>query len=99
MIVELILTYSKELDVYIYNAVRDRGEDRHTFVGNIPINYEIICNLTWPVINHIIALQDNNFSLEEVININEPEDIFVEFIEKNYQYECPEYDDGLDLTY
>lgn len=99
LIVELILTYSKDLDVFIYNAIRDRGDDYYTSVGSIPMHYEISCNLTWPVINHIAALKDKNFSLEDIINVNEPEDILVEFIEKNYQIEYPEFDDGLDLTY
>lgn len=101
IIVEVIFTYLKNVDLFIYNSVRDKGEDRHTYVGSVPILYEVKANLTWSIVNHLCLLQDRNFKLQQVIDIKEPEDILVEIISYEYQIEYPGefYDDGLDMAH
>jgi hypothetical protein len=102
ILLDVSLTYEKEVEVFMYNPVRDSGEDRHTCIGNEELTYEVNCTITWEVTNHIQALSSDNFKISQIVELLGPEDITVKIISRRYGEnltEPPEFDDGLDLRY
>jgi hypothetical protein len=101
LLLDVSLTYEKTVEVYIYNPERDPGEERHTYMGNENLTYEVNCTLTWEVTNHLLALSSDSFDIGKIIELKEPEDITVKLVSKSYgdNLNNPYYDDGLDLLY
>lgn len=94
-------TYNKELDVYVYNAVRDRGEEQYSFVGSVPLISQVKANITWKIIDAVTLLENNEFDIKDIIVCREPEDIEVEIVSSEYELDnrYEHIDDGLDLIY
>lgn len=94
-------SYIKELDVYVYNSVRDRGEEQYTFVGSVPLIAQLKANITWKIIDAISLLENNDFDVKDVISCLNPEDIEVEILSTEYEleYNYDPTDDGMDMLY
>ena len=101
IIVDVEYSYIKELDVYVYNSVRDRGEEQYTFVGSVPLIAQLKANITWKIIDAISLLENNDFDVKDVISCLNPEDIEVEILSTEYEleYNYDPTDDGMDMLY